>query len=279
VNAEVFNNLQLPCEYFEYYLNVLFLDYFSMSDLKVPSANEWGKKRVDFYVNAASRIREDGLLNEEEQDVLELEEQDAVERQHKMDSLNSVLDYRKLGAFADFSDEDDDDDEMEIQPKSNGRRPAPAEISDKPAIKRIVLKKKSLGQLRLESKAAKEKEAAEKQSISKPTKRVNFKLDKKQGPKQRKQKADFVDGWDEDNVSVKDDDHRQINYEMQKNKGLLQKRKKEASHSRVKRRAQYKKALIKRRSQVPDVRRETTKYSGESRGIRMSTVRSVPLKA
>lgn len=67
-------------------------------------------------------------------------------------------------------------------------------------------------------------------------------------------------------------------FQMQKNKGLLHKRKKEAKHSRVKRRAQYKKALIKRRSQIPDVKREMNKYTGEARGIRMSTVRSVPLK-
>lgn len=59
----------------------------------------------------------------------------------------------------------------------------------------------------------------------------------------------------------------------------MQKRKKGLEHSRVKRRHQYKKALIKRRSQVPDVKRETAKYSGESRGIRASTVRSVKLKA
>lgn len=66
---------------------------------------------------------------------------------------------------------------------------------------------------------------------------------------------------------------------MQKNRGLTVKRKKGTTHSRIKKRVQYKKALLRRRSQVPDVRREVTKYDGEKRGIRMSTVRSIKLKA
>ena len=58
---------------------------------------------------------------------------------------------------------------------------------------------------------------------------------------------------------------------------MADKGKKKTSHSRVKKRKQFDKALIRRRSQVPDVRRELTKYDGEKRGIRVSTVRSVKL--
>ncbi|KAH7726951.1 something about silencing protein 10-like protein [Aphelenchoides avenae] len=76
-----------------------------------------------------------------------------------------------------------------------------------------------------------------------------------------------------------DDERRKINYEIEKNKGLLAKRKKGTQHARVKKRRQYDKALIRRRSQVPDVKRETTKYSGEKRGITAATIRSVKLKA
>jgi len=65
---------------------------------------------------------------------------------------------------------------------------------------------------------------------------------------------------------------------MLKNKGIVaNKGRKKASHSRVKKRKQFTKALIRRRSQVPDVRRELTKYSGEKRGIRASVIRSVKL--
>lgn len=81
------------------YLFVLFV---------VPSANEWGRKRTEFYVTPKSRIREDGNLNEEEQELLELEENDAVERQRKMDSINSLMDPKKLASFADVSDDESD---------------------------------------------------------------------------------------------------------------------------------------------------------------------------
>lgn len=66
---------------------------------------------------------------------------------------------------------------------------------------------------------------------------------------------------------------------MQKNRGLTVNRKKDLSHSRVKKRVQYKKALHKHRSQIPDVRHEDKKYDGEKRGIRSTTVRSIKLKA
>lgn len=66
---------------------------------------------------------------------------------------------------------------------------------------------------------------------------------------------------------------------MEKNRGLTVKRKKGKNHSRIKKRFQYKKAVFARRSQVPDVRREVTKYDGEKRGIRASVVRSIKLKA
>jgi U3 small nucleolar RNA-associated protein 3 len=75
------------------------------------------------------------------------------------------------------------------------------------------------------------------------------------------------------------DEKRKITYEMDKNKGLTAKRKKGTEHSRIKKRKQYDKALIRRRSQVPDVRHEIGKYSGEKRGIKASTIRSVKLKA
>lgn len=50
-------------------------------------------------------------------------------------------------------------------------------------------------------------------------------------------------------------------------------------HSRVRKRKQFDKALIRRRSQVPDVKKEIHKYDGEKRGIKANTVRSIKLKA
>lgn len=65
---------------------------------------------------------------------------------------------------------------------------------------------------------------------------------------------------------------------MRKNKGVMR-RKAPANtkfgHSRLRKRKQYQKALIRRRSQVPDVRRELNKYDGEKRGIRSNVVKSI----
>jgi U3 small nucleolar RNA-associated protein 3 len=83
----------------------------------------------------------------------------------------------------------------------------------------------------------------------------------------------------DDPDASEDGQKRKITYEMQKNKGLTVNRKKGASHSRTKKRKQFKKATHVRRSQVPDVQREINKYSGETRGIRASLVKSIKLKA
>lgn len=97
------------------YASFLFLYRLPWIDL-VPSANEWGRKRVDFYVDATSRVREDGFLNDEEHELLELEEEDAVERQHKMDSINSVMDPTKLASFIDVSDDESSENDGKSQP-------------------------------------------------------------------------------------------------------------------------------------------------------------------
>ncbi|KRY67060.1 Something about silencing protein 10 [Trichinella pseudospiralis] len=70
---------------------------------------------------------------------------------------------------------------------------------------------------------------------------------------------------------------RSITYEMEKNKGLMPKRKKEQRNPRVRHRNRYRKALKKRRSQIPDVKREIHRYGGEARGLNPYIVRSVKL--
>lgn len=66
--------------------------------------------------------------------------------------------------------------------------------------------------------------------------------------------------------------------QMLKNKGTTPKRKKEYRNPRVKHRIKFQKALHKKRSQVPDVKRELNKYSGEERGIKTNVVKSVKLR-
>jgi U3 small nucleolar RNA-associated protein 3 len=65
---------------------------------------------------------------------------------------------------------------------------------------------------------------------------------------------------------------------MEKNKGLTPKRKKEQRNPRVKNREKYRKANVRRRGQVREVRTEMHRYGGELSGIRIGVKRSIKLK-
>ena len=71
---------------------------------------------------------------------------------------------------------------------------------------------------------------------------------------------------------------RGITYEIAKNKGLTPKRKKELRNPRVKHRMKFKKAVIRRKGQVREPRKEVTRYGGELSGIKAGVVKSVKFK-
>jgi len=75
-----------------------------------------------------------------------------------------------------------------------------------------------------------------------------------------------------------DAEKRGITYKIMKNKGLTPHRKKEQRNPRVKHRKKYDKALKKRRSQVPDARRQEGAYAGEKSGIKSKVTKSTVFK-
>ncbi|KAA0707664.1 Something about silencing protein 10 [Triplophysa tibetana] len=77
---------------------------------------------------------------------------------------------------------------------------------------------------------------------------------------------------------VDGDAKRSITYQMSKNKGLTPKRNKLNRNPRVKHREKFRRAKIRRKGQVVEVRREETRYGGEMSGIRAGVKRSVKLK-
>jgi U3 small nucleolar RNA-associated protein 3 len=85
----------------------------------------------------------------------------------------------------------------------------------------------------------------------------------------------------EGEIEAKDDrlQKRGITYEMEKNKGLTVKRKKEYRNPRVRHRNKYARALVKRTSRVPTARNEEQKYTGEPTGIRAGIKRGIKLKS
>lgn len=75
-----------------------------------------------------------------------------------------------------------------------------------------------------------------------------------------------------------EDAKRAITYEMAKNKGLMRKRKKELRNPRVKHKMKFKRAIVKRKSQIPQLRNEAGSYGGEMTGIKSNVAKSVKLR-
>ncbi|NXA36488.1 SAS10 protein, partial [Eudromia elegans] len=71
---------------------------------------------------------------------------------------------------------------------------------------------------------------------------------------------------------------RGVTYQMIKNKGLTPKRKKIDRNPRVKHREKFRRAKIRRKGQVREVRRELHRYSGELSGIRAGVKKSRKLQ-
>ncbi|KAM9859155.1 something about silencing protein 10 [Aulostomus maculatus] len=96
----------------------------------------------------------------------------------------------------------------------------------------------------------------------------------------RKTKDLETEGFEEDEDGEEQDPEakRGITYQMAKNKGLTPKRKKIDRNPRVKHREKFRRAKIRRKGQVREVRREETRYSGELSGIRAGVKKSVKLK-
>ncbi|XP_066488446.1 something about silencing protein 10 [Tiliqua scincoides] len=71
---------------------------------------------------------------------------------------------------------------------------------------------------------------------------------------------------------------RGATYQIVKNKGLTPRRKKVDRNPRVKHREKFRRAKIRRKGQVREVRREEQRYGGELSGIRAGVKKSVKLK-
>ncbi|XP_062272056.1 something about silencing protein 10 isoform X1 [Scomber scombrus] len=90
--------------------------------------------------------------------------------------------------------------------------------------------------------------------------------------------AEGLEEHEDEKEEFDPDAKRGITYQMAKNKGLTPKRKKIDRNPRVKHREKFRRAKIRRKGQVRDVRREDKRYSGEMSGIRAGVKKSVKLK-
>ncbi|XP_029434856.1 something about silencing protein 10 [Rhinatrema bivittatum] len=95
----------------------------------------------------------------------------------------------------------------------------------------------------------------------------------------RKKGADKTSMEEEPAVEGEDPSaKRAITYQIAKNKGLTPKRKKIDRNPRVKHREKFRRAKIRRKGQVREVRKEDSRYAGELSGIRAGLKKSIKLK-
>ncbi|XP_060823121.1 something about silencing protein 10 [Bombus pascuorum] len=87
-----------------------------------------------------------------------------------------------------------------------------------------------------------------------------------------------MESTDMSDLVVEDQGKRAITYQIAKNKGLMPYRKKEQRNPRVKHRNKYRKAKIRRKGAIREVRKEITRYAGEISGIKASVKKSIKLK-
>ncbi|XP_012350804.2 something about silencing protein 10 [Apis florea] len=87
-----------------------------------------------------------------------------------------------------------------------------------------------------------------------------------------------IENIDTLNTIINDEGKRAITYQIAKNKGLTPHRKKEQRNPRVKHRNKYRKAKIRRKGAIREVRKEVTRYAGEISGIKASVKKSIKLK-
>merc|ERR1712147_547879 len=95
-----------------------------------------------------------------------------------------------------------------------------------------------------------------------------------QAKKAKKEKPNLAEKEDVDE-EIDEEGKRKITYEMEKNKGLTRKRRKELRNPRVKHKMKFKKAKIKHKGQVREVKTEMQRYGGERTGITANLARSV----
>jgi len=96
---------------------------------------------------------------------------------------------------------------------------------------------------------------------------------KKEQRMAKEQEAEFTPMEDDETGEGK----RKISSQIEKNKGLRKKSKKELRNPRVKHKLKYKKAIVKRKSQVQAPLDKSKPYQGEVTGIKTRVVKSTRL--
>uniref|UniRef100_A0A914GUY3 TFIIB-type domain-containing protein n=1 Tax=Globodera rostochiensis TaxID=31243 RepID=A0A914GUY3_GLORO len=203
---------------------------------EVGSTNKWGNAHRNYYGTSYVDLDFGGVNDSEEEQMLQLEEDDAMIRQKKFESANSLVNFDIL---------------IDCSAEESSEKSELFEVLHITTTKDVTDACNTL---------------EHKDQTTNKQHGLNLSVETARNRERSSEKR------------IPIENRRKISYKIQKNKGTRKdkgRRKEKQRHSRVMKRSQYEKALIKRRSQVPDMRREIEKYGGEKRGIRISTIRSI----
>lgn len=170
---------------------------------------------------------------------------DAVNKQHKLHTKNRKL-TSTTKAVSDYPSDDDRDLDEHPQPKKRQRKDAEIPVEEAQYYKQVA---QQLAKNKLHKQQAQEDE--------------------------KRQKLHYEPPADEDGDG--NDSKRKISDQIEQNKGLRKKAKKEYRNPRVKHKLKYKKALVKRKSQVQTPLDKSKPYQGEITGIKSKVVKSTKL--
>lgn len=241
-------------------------------DGKKDSAANWGRTKFDYYFTDYVDKDYPSNLTRKEERLASIEQEEAQIIQKK---LFSNLDDINLQPVIDY---DDDSDEL-----AESATATSATSQHEDIIEFLEKQNKSI----VESK--KIKTSSLKKNDAKLNKRKDVRFDIDQiGSDECEFDSEDHDGSDGDDISEDDDEshvsveaderkRRPINMAIRKNRGLTPYKKKEYRNPRVKHKLKYKKAMTKRRKLVKEAQTEFYRYSGESTGIKTSTIKSIKL--
>ncbi|KAG7478439.1 hypothetical protein MATL_G00080400 [Megalops atlanticus] len=155
----------------------------------------------------------------------------------------------------------------EAQQQEAARRPTGSKHPGAPSRREAAAEESGSAEAAGESDSDLDEEAA-----------LRFYRQQEERLKLKRSKAEPEEELEEDEDELDPEAKRGITYQMAKNKGLTPKRKKIDRNPRVKHREKFRRAKIRRKGQVREVRKEEQKYSGELSGIRAGVIKSTKFK-
>lgn len=228
------------------------------------SAANWGKAKFDYYFTDYVDKDYPSNLTRKEERLASIEQEEAQRIQKKLYSNLDSVD------FSSIIDLDDNDNLEETAPNKK----------TEDIIDYLIGQNKSILDLKTTTE--------EVSTLPKTNKRkvVQFDVDHDDSDQDEINDDDDYDSEDNDADDVEGSNHhidtearkrRPINMAIKKNRGLTPYKKKEYRNPRVKHKLKYKKVMTKRRKLVKEAQTEFHRYSGESTGIKTSTVKSIKL--